>query len=84
MSGPCNRALDVIQNIRGMRERLHSADRTVSDEQKANFTAYGKSKSKPKSWTAKFVCLSDKDTRKVPHSKYKRSLLIEGGLGEKK
>jgi len=82
VGGSCSRALSAIRSVR---ERLQLEDPAA--EQRANFSPYASRKSnfaKPKQWSAKFVCLSHKETITVPCSKYDRAMLIEAGLGEKK
>lgn len=80
VSGSCSRALEAIRSVR---QRL-SGD--TLNEQKANFAPYSKegNSAKPKAWSAKFVCLSNKEANRVPCNKYDRNLLVQAGLGDKK
>ena len=58
----------------------------MAREQRSNFSPYGSSNKgkKPRSWTTKFFCLSNRDSLKVPCGLQERDDLVQAGLGEKK
>ena len=87
----CNRALQVVRNVRD-----HLRGTRAADEQKVNFAPYkiGKKRNiesaclppakKCTAWSAKFVCLADTGAQHVPTTVTQKEVLVEAGLGEKK
>lgn len=72
-----NRSI-LFGNSKGKRRARRSLQDTAPDPKKSRSTTAG-----PKSWTANFFCLADKEAKTVP-SAAQREMLYKAGLGAKK
>ena len=89
VGAPYNRAIQAVRSIRDRLSNSESSPELIAAEQRSNFAPYIKSKGsaatgKGKSWTLKVVCLSDKNSKRVPCGGAEREALVQAGLGEKK
>jgi hypothetical protein len=81
---------DAIASIRGIRCDYRSHSRDVVQEHRSTFkrrcstNSLPIKKSKPSSWTHKFVCLCNTSDERVPTTASARETLFLAGLGERK